>query len=255
METGATNPSQLLLRWDGSVVQWGSMHEGFDGSQVWDYGSREIRRPSMLSEVVQFLQSRFKNVGQISFSRSFLSATMIPSIVVESNMKVAENWYRLHNAPNEEVALRIQHLDSIETQPVIIESGDSAWEEAVTKSFPQALRVSQQAALLKAAVVSSRNTNKWVVYVDAGSKGADIVAAKGGVPTYVGATGSGLTDSMLYNIVNAMHRDGLKPGDLRVHLMGEGAGDLALSMKRFFEEVEVLGGDDSAMHALKLISE
>ena len=170
-------------------------------------------------------------------------------------MKVAENWYRLHNAPKEEVALRIQHLDSIETQPVIIESGDSAWEEAVTKSFPQALRVSQQAALLKAAVVSSRNTNKWVVYVDAGSKGADIVAAKGGVPTYVGATGSGLTDSMLYNIVNAMHRDGLKPGDLRVHLMGEGAGDLALSMKRFFEEVEVLGGDDSAMHGLKLISE
>ena len=75
------------------------------------------------------------------------------------------------------------------------------------------------------------------------------------MPTYVGATGSGLTDSMLYNIVNAMHRDGLKPGDVRVQLMGEGAGDLALSMKRFFEEVEVLGGDDSAMHGLKLISE
>lgn len=255
METGATNPSQLLLRWDGSVVQWGSMHEGVDGSQVWAYGSREIRRPSMLSEVVQFLQTRFKNVGQISFSRSFLSATMIPSIVVESNLEVAENWYKLHNAPNENVALRIQHLDSIETQPVIIESGDSAWEEAVIKSFPQALRVSQQAALIKAAVVSSRNTNKWVVYVDAGSKGADIVAAKEGLPTYVGATGSGLTDSMLYNIVNAMHRDGLKPDDVRVQLMGEGASDLALSMKRFFEEVEILGGDDSAMYGLKLISE
>ena len=255
METGATNPSQLLLRWDGSVVQWGSMHEGSDGSQVWAYGSREIRRQSMLSEVVQFLQSRFKNVGQISFSRSFLSATMIPSIVVESNLEAAKNWYKLHNAPNEEVALRIQHLDSIDTQPVIIESGDSAWEEAVTKSFPQALRVSQQAALLKAAVVSSRNTNKWIVYVDAGSKGADIVAAKGGVPTYVGATGSGLTDSMLYNIVNAMHRDGLKPGNVSVKLMGEVASDLTLSMKRFFEEVEVLGGDDSAMHGLKLIYE
>ena len=94
-----------------------------------------------------------------------------------------------------------------------------------------------------------------VVYVDAGLKGADIVAAKGGVPTYVGATGSGLTDSTLYNIVNAMHRDGLKPGDVSVKLMGEGASDLTLSMKRFFEEVEVLGGDDSAMHGLKLIYE
>ena len=255
METGATNPSQLLLRWDGSVVQWGSMHKGRDGSHFWAYGSREIRRPSMLSEVVQFLKSRFKNVGKISFSRSFLSATMVPSIVVESNLEVAENWYKLHNAPNKKVALRIQYLDSIDTQPVIIESGDTAWEEAVIKSFPQALRVSQQAALLKAAVVSSRNTNKWVVYVDAGSKGADIVAAKGGVPSYVGAASSGLTDSMLYNIVNAMHRDGLKPGDVRVKLMGEGASDLALSMKRFYEEVEVLGGDDSAMHGLKLISE
>ena len=75
------------------------------------------------------------------------------------------------------------------------------------------------------------------------------------MPSYVGAASSGLTDSMLYNIVNAMHRDGLKPGDVRVKLMGEGASDLALSMKRFYEEVEVLGGDDSAMHGLKLISE
>ena len=52
-----------------------------------------------------------------------------------------------------------------------------------------------------------------------------------------------------------MHRDGLKPGDVSVKLMGEGASDLTLSMKRFFEEVEVLGGDDSAMHGLKLIYE
>tara|TARA_B100000427_G_C15478632_1_gene581879 strand:- start:589 stop:1356 length:768 start_codon:yes stop_codon:yes gene_type:complete len=255
METGATNSSQLLLRWDGSVVQWGSVHEGEEGSQVWSYGSREIRRPNMLSEIVQFLYSRFKNAENISYTRRFLSVTMIPSTVVESDLQAAENWYNLHNAPNDKVALRIQHLDSIETQPVIIESGDSVWEEAVTKSFPQALRVSQQASLIKAAVITSRKSSKWVVFVDAGEKGADIVSAKDGVPCYVGATHSGLTDSMLYNIVNAMHRDGLKPSDVSVHLMGEGAIELAESMKRFFEEVEVMGGEDAKWFGLKIISE
>ncbi len=255
METGATNPSQLLLRWDGSVVQWSSMQNGGDGSPVWSYGSREIRMPNMLPEVVQFLHSRFKTVENISFTRRYLSATMIPSIVVESNLEAAENWYKLHNSPNEEVALRIQHLDSIDTQPVIIESGDTAWENAVTNSFPQAARISQQASLLKAAVASSRKNSKWVMYVDAGDKGADIVSAKNGVPCYIGATNSGLTDSMLYNIVNAMHRDGLKPGDVQVCLMGEGADELSESMRRFFEEVEVLGGGDSKWFGLKVISE
>ena len=255
METGVTNPSQLLLRWDGSVVQWGSVHSGEDGSQAWSYGSREIRRPNMLSEIVQFLYSRFKNVEDINFTRRYLLVTMIPSTIVESDLESAENWYKLHNAPNEKVALRMQHLDSIETQPVIIESGDSVWEEAVTKSFPQASRVSQQASLLSAAVANSRKSNKWVVYVDAGEKGADIVSAKDGVPCYVGTTHSGLTDSMLYNIVNAMHRDGLKPGDVSVHLMGEGAEELAESMKRFFEEVEVMGGEDTIWFGLKIISE
>ena len=255
METGVTNPSQLLLRWDGSVVQWCSVYERDDGSQVWSYGSREIIRPNMLSEVVRFLNSRFKNVDNISFTRRYLSATMIPSIVVESDLKSAENWYNLHNAPSEKVALRIQHLDSIDTQPVIIESGDALWEEAVANSFPQASRISQQASLLTAAVTSSRKSSKWVVYVDAGSKGADIVSAKAGVPCYVGVTSSGLTDSMLYNIVNAMHRDGFKPGDVSVHLMGEGAEELAESMKRFFEEVEVMGGEDYSWFGLKIISE
>ena len=255
METGATNPSQLLLRWDGNVVQWGSVHEGEEGALVWSYGSREIRRQNMLPEVIQLLQSRFKNVDNICFTRRFLSATMLPSIVVESNLEAAEKWYKLHNSPNEEVALRVQHLDSIDTQPVIIESEDTAWENAVTKCFPQATRISQQASLLKAAVAKSRLTNKWIVYVDAGLKGADVVAAKEGVPCYIGATNSGLTDSMLYNIVNAMHRDGLKPGDVNVCLMGEGAEDLAESMRRFFEEVEILGGEDFSWFGLKIISE
>ncbi|MBM72547.1 MAG: hypothetical protein CL847_07170 [Crocinitomicaceae bacterium] len=255
METGVTNPSQLLLRWDGSVVQWGSVYEAEDGSQVWSYGSREIRRHNMLSEVVRFLNSRFKNVDNINYTRRYLSATMIPSIVVESNLKVAENWYNLQNAPSEEVALRIQHLDSIDTQPVIIESGDAVWEEVVTNFFPQASRISQQASLLKAAVASSKKISKMAVYVDAGSKGADIVSAKAGVPFYVGAISSDLTDSMLYNIVNAMHRDGFKPRDVSVHLMGERAEELSESMKRFFEEVEIIGGDDYSWFGLKIISE
>ena len=65
MVTGVTNLNQLLLRWDGSAVQWGSASLGDDGQQVWSYGSREIRNPNMLPEVVLFLQRRFKGVEKV----------------------------------------------------------------------------------------------------------------------------------------------------------------------------------------------
>lgn len=255
MVTGVTNLNQLLLRWDGSAVQWGSASLGDDGQQVWSYGSREIRNPNMLPEVVLFLQGRFKGVEKVLFTSRYSQATMMPSVVVEGDLEAAEKWYKLHHSPSEEVSLRMQHLDSIDTHPVIVEVGDEVWEQAVTNAFPQASRVSQQGSLLKSAAAKSRITSKWVVFVDAGEKGADIVASKGGVPTYIGSTQVGLTDSMLYNIVNAMHRDGLKPEDVSVNILGEGSEDLSISMKRFFEEVEKIGGGDVEYAGLKAISE
>ena len=180
---------------------------------------------------------------------------MIPSIVLEGDFESAKKWYKLHNAPSEKVSLGMQHLDSIDTHPVIVEVVDEVWEQAVTNVFPQACRISQHGSLLKSAVAKSRNIRKWVVFVDAGKKGADIVASKGGIPTYVGSPRVGLTDSMLYNIVNAMHRDGFKPEDVSVNILGEGSDELSISMKRFFEEVEKIGGCDVEYAGLKAISE
>ena len=209
----------------------------------------------MLSEVVLFLQRRFKRVEKVFFTTRYSQATMMPSVVVDGDLEVAEKWYKLHNSPSQKISLRMQNLDSIDTQPVIVEMGDEVWEQSVTNAFPQARRVSQQGSLLKSAVSKSRTTNKWVVFVDVGEKGADIVASKAGIPTYIGSTQVGLTDSMLYNIVNAMHRDGLKPEDVSVNILGEGSEDLSISMKRFFEEVEKIGGGDVEYAGLKAISE
>ena len=55
MVTGATNPLQLLLRWDGSEVQWGTMHLGEDSEHVWEFGSREIRKK--IINTVLFLET------------------------------------------------------------------------------------------------------------------------------------------------------------------------------------------------------
>lgn len=256
MVTGATNPSQLLLRWDGSVVQWGGMHLGEDSEQVWEFGSREIRKQSMLSEVVRFLHTRFKNVDRVAFTKRYSETTVLPSVLVEGGSGAVDQWFNLHNSPQEEIKTRAYHLDSVATDPVVIEAIDVAWEEAVLDSFPQSNNVVLAGAMLKGAVSLSRKApGKWVVYVDAGEKGADIVAAKDGVPRYTGPTPSGLTDSMLYNIVNAMHRDGLMPVDVCVRIFGERCEDLVESMKRFFRDVEVLGGEDCKWFGLKAISE
>jgi hypothetical protein len=255
METGATKPSQLLLRWDGSEVQWISLRTDEEKGEVQSSGSREILRISMLPEVIRFLHGRFKDVDLISYTRRFSPSTMVPSVLVDGDTATAQKWYSLHNSPSEEVKVRVSHLEAVDAEPAMVEGLDTEWESAVTEIFPQARAINQAAVLMNLATSASRiERGKWVVYVDAGSRGADIVAAKEGAACYVGATPSGLSDSMLYNIVNAMHRDGLKPEDVAVFICGEEAEVLVESTKRFFNNVVLLGGDYAAGFGLKAIS-
>lgn len=240
MVTGATNSNQLLLRWDGREVQWRVNSSSSDGS--WEFGSREIRRSSMLTEVIKLLGSRFKNVESVIYSNRYSASTMLPSVVVGDDAEKAEQWFSMHNATKGGAKIMIHHMEAVEGEPVVLEEKDEEWHAAVTAAFPQARYASTAAMVLGVAINSSRNyPGKWVVCVDAGSRGADIVAAVDGEARYVGAIQSGLTDSMLYDIVNAMHRDGLKPEDVVVCIGGEGGVDLAESMKRFFVEVKQEG--------------
>lgn len=239
MVTGATNPNQLLLRWDGREIQWRAKSSHGDS---WEYGSREIVRSSMLTEVVKLLGNRFKDVESVIYSSRFKVSTMLPSVVVNDDMERAKKWFGLHNSSKDDVRVHIHHMESVDGEPVLLEERDENWEAAVTEAFPQAMAVSQAASVLSSAINASRtHKGKWVVYVDAGKRGADIVAAVDGIARYVGASQTGLTDSMLYDIVNAMHRDGLKPEDVVVNIGGEGEGELVKSMKRFFHKVEPLG--------------
>ena len=101
MVTGATNPLQLLLRWDGSVVQWGGMHLGEDSEQVWEFGSREIIKQSMLAEVVRFLHTRFKNVDRVAFTKRYSETTVLPSVLVEGGSGAVDQWFNLHTLHTE----------------------------------------------------------------------------------------------------------------------------------------------------------
>ena len=239
MVTGATNPNQLLLRWDGREVQW-RVHSS--QGESWEYGAREIVRSSMLIEVIKLLGNRFKDVETVIYSSRFKVSSMLPSVVVTDDQERAKKWFGLHNASKDDAYVLVHHMDSVDGEPVLLEENDEEWSAAVTAAFPQAMAVSQAASVLLGAINESRShAGKWVVFVDAGKRGADIVSAVDGEARYVGATQSGLTDSMLYDIVNAMHRDGLKPEDVVVNIGGEGGEELVKSMKRFFYEVEPLG--------------
>ena len=79
MVTGATNPNQLLLRWDGREIQWRAKSTHDDS---WEYGSREIVRSAMLLEVVKLLGNRFKDVESVIYSTRFKVNTMLPSVAV-----------------------------------------------------------------------------------------------------------------------------------------------------------------------------
>ena len=259
MGTGATKtdattasitlPIQLLLRWDGKILQWGAV----SSEGIWDFGAREVRQLSMLSEVVRFLQSRYKAVNDIRYTRRYAINTMVPSVVIEDDSEMAGRWFKLHNALAEDVKTRVTHLESIDGEPVIIEGLDDEWEKSVTEAFPQAISKCQSAMMMELAVVGSRSLrDKWVVLVDAGKNGSDIVAAKDGAACYTGMTSSSHPESILYNIVNAMHRDNRLPEDVCVKVSGENSSVLSDELVKFFVEVEVK--EDSEWFGLKAIS-
>ena len=261
METGATStgltnasnsassPVQLLLRWDGKVVQWGSVNvEG-----VWEFGAREVRQLSMLPEVVRFLHGRYKSVNDIRYTRRFALNTMVPSVVIEGDAQMADKWFALHNATPAAYKTRVTHLEAIEGEPVIIEGLDDEWDKSVADALPQAVSKSQSAVLMQLAVVRSRSMpGKWVVMVDVGKNGSDIVAAKDGGACYTGATALCHPESILYNIVNAMHRDGVQPEDVFVQVSGENCSGLKCELGKFFTEVEV--DEDAEWLGLKAIT-
>lgn len=259
METGATSTGatsaganttiQLLLRWDGKVVQWGSV----DTEGVWEFGAREVRQLSMLPEVLRFLHGRYKSVNDIRYTRRFALNTMVPSVVIEGDVEMAKKWFKLHNATTETYQTRITHLEAVEGEPVIIEGLDDEWDNSVTDAFPQAVAKSQSAVMMELAVIRSRSLpGKWVVMVDAGNHGSDIVAAKDGAACYTGTTSSSHPESILYNIVNAMHRDGVLPEDVFVAVSGENTSGLKCELVKFFTEVEV--DEDSEWSGLKKIA-
>ena len=220
---------------------------------VWMFGEREVRQLSMLPEVVRFLHSRYKSVNDIRYTRRFALNTMMPSVVIDEDVEMAKKWFTLHNSTSETYKTRVTHLEAVEGEPVIIEGLDDEWDISVTDAFPQAIAKSQSAVMMELAVVRSRSLpGKWVVVVDAGNNGSDIIAAKDGAACYTGTTSSSHPESILYNIVNAMHRDGVQPEDVFVKVSGENGLGLKCELVKFFTEVEV--DEDSEWSGLKEIA-
>ncbi|PCJ80192.1 MAG: hypothetical protein COA49_09415 [Bacteroidetes bacterium] len=261
MGTGATdipsvtiNPTGLLLRWDGREVQWAflSKNQKLVGHD-YIFGSRKVTRISMLPEVVRALKGRYKSLNKVVYAKRFNPSTIVPAIVLENNNSAAEKWFKLHHASSVKDGTRVVHLESVEGEPVFVEGVDKDWDDAVKGVFPQAQAVIQSAALMNVAVGLSRhNHESWVIIVDAGTRGADLVAANCGKGVWSGVTSGGDVEDVLYSVVNALHRADVKPDDVLVKLAGEGLVELESTFKKFFKNVQLLG--NSEMEGLKALA-
>ena len=109
---------------------------------------------------------------------------MMPSVVVEGDLEAAEKWYKLHVASER---CKDVTLDSIDTHPVIVEVEMRFGNRPLLMLFRKRVELVNR-EFTQICRSKSRTNSKWVVFVDAGEKGADIVASKGGVPTYVGSS-------------------------------------------------------------------
>ena len=263
METGVTdipsvkvNPTGLLLRWDEREVQWAWVVKNSSDSEsgnAFSFGSRKVNNISMLPEVVRALKGRYKSVNQVVYSKRFAPSTIVPAIVIDNDANAAVKWFKFHHASAGDVVTRVSHLDSVDGEPVFVEGIDEVWDKAVLGAFPQAMAVIQSAALMDIAVgISRQNTEFWVVVVDAGENGADLVAASGGKGVWNSVAAGGDVDGVLYSVVNAMHRADIKPENVMVMLSGEGLDGLEKTFKRFFNTVENLG--QTPMEGLKILA-
>ena len=259
METGATdtdicsNPNALLLRWDGREVQWAWVSRNPDSNESeFSFGSREVRKSSMLPEVVRALKGRFSSVSEVVYAQRFASTTMVPAIVLKDDSEAAVKWFKFHHAPTKDVEVRVLHLESIEEEPVFVEGLNQIWEESVLKFFPQARGVIQSAALMETAINFSRQIDLWVVVVDAGERGADFAASYRGNAIWTGHSLKGDSESILYSVVNAMHRNGVSQEGVAIRFSGLRGEYLNEAFKKFFSDVEYIG--ETKWEGLKLLS-
>ena len=259
METGATDtdsrkdPKGLFLRWDGREVQWAWMfRDSVSQESEFSFGHRAVSKISMLPEVLRALKGRFSTVNEVVYTQRFARTTIVPAIVLKDDSEAADKWFKLHHAPATDVGLRIRHLESIEGEPVFVEGLDEDWEESVKRSFPQAQGVIQSAVLMQTAISISRQIDVWVVVIDAGKRGADFAASYRGNAVWSGHSLKGDPESILYSVVNAMHRNGVEQDGVAIRFAGLIGQDLHAVFKRFFSDTECLG--QSKLEGLKLLS-
>jgi hypothetical protein len=90
------------------------------------------------------------------------------------------------------------------------------------------------------------------VVIDSGKRGADFAASSKGNAIWSGHSLKGDPESILYSVVNAMHRNGVEQEGVAIRFAGLIGQDLQEVFKRFFSDIECLG--QSKWEGLKLLS-
>ena len=96
------------------------------------------------------------------------------------------------------------------------------------------------------------NDKSVALDIDAGDIGADFAAASKGNAIWSGHSLKGDPDSLLYSVVNAMHRNGVDQDSVAIRFTGLIGTELTEVFKKFFIDVDYLG--ESKWYGLKLLA-
>lgn len=229
MATGATEAPLLLMHWDGSRLQWAVTA----GRACLSAGEEVADGASQLVSTLEGLRGKGLTADEVIWSVRHPRFSLVPDLVDGGAAFALE-----HGVPAGE--LRAHRSDRFGDPMACWEEVEAAVEVAVLMLWPGARMVSGALAWLESVARREELERGAAVYLDvsparsAWSRWAD-GALRGAM-----ATAELHPENLLYQIANALHRDGADAASTRCYLSGDVPEGLEELLGRFFKEVAAL---------------
>ena len=227
MATGATEAPLLLMHWDGSRLQWAVT----EGEMCLGAGEEVADGTAQVVATLEALRGKGLTAEEVVWSERYARFSLVPDLVDGEVAFALEHGSAVG-------ALKAFRSERFGDPMACWEEREEAVEEAVLRAWPGARVVSGTLAWLES--VARREATGLAVYVDASpgrlmwSRWAD------GALRGARATADLHPENVLYQIANALHRDGADPADCRLVLSGDVPAGFAELFERFFLEVSEL---------------
>lgn len=215
------------MHWDGSRLQW-AVTAGFACLSA---GEEVALGSAQVVATLEGLRGKGLTASEVVWSERNSRFSLVPDLVDGAAAFALE-----HGAvPG---ALKPFRSERFGDPMACWEERDEAVEEAVLRAWPGARVVSGTLTWLEA--VARRESSGLAVYVEASPGRLMWSRWVDGALRGARATSDVHPENVLYQIANALHRDGADPAACRLFLSGDVPAGFAELFERFFLEVKAL---------------